>query len=202
MGISGVADLKFVAVLLPVLVGGGCSIFEPREPEQPSQSSSGYLPPTSAQTVITNLQNSIEQKNVQNYINCFSDPSRSARPFTFVPSADAAALFPSILNSWTFTQERDYMTNLIAKAVPNGFSGLVLTLTSPPSVSADSEVYSYDYLLTFQHTEAGFPSTARGSLQFAIGVDNSTQQWSIYRWIDLKTTTDITWSSFKGRFSN
>lgn len=201
MGISRVTDLKFFVALLSALLVSGCSVFEPREPEQPSQSSSGYLPPTSAQVVVINLQNSIELKNVQNYINCFADPSRSERSFTFVPSADAAVLFPSVLSSWTYAQERDYMTNLISKAVPNGFSGLLLTLTGS-SISADSEVYSYDYLLTFQHTEAGFPSTARGSLQFAIGVDNITQQWSIYRWIDLKTTTDITWSSFKGRFSN
>lgn len=190
-----------IALLLPLMVLEGCSLFEPRDPEQPSQSSSDFLPPTTPEIVITNLQSSIAQKKIQNYVSCFSNPSVSGRVYTFVPSGDAAALFPGVLNSWTYTEEQVYMTNLIAKAVPNGFSDLALTSPST-EVYADSVIYSSDYVLTFQHTEAGFPSTARGHLQFAIGVDNSTQQWSIYRWLDFKTTPDITWSSFKGRFSN
>lgn len=201
MNISGGIDRNLLVVVLSVSVLGGCSLFEPRDPEQPSQSSSDFLPPTAPDIVITNLRNSIAQKNVQNYVSCFADPSRSGQSYTFVPSADAAALFPSVLNSWTYAEEQVYMTNLVAKAVPNGFANLLLTAATT-QVFADSVIYSADYLLTFQHTEAGFPSTARGHLQFAIGVDNSNQQWSIYRWVDLKTTEDITWSSFKGRFSN
>ena len=192
---------NFLAVLLSTSILGGCSLFEPRDPEQPSQSSSNFIPPTTPELVITNLENSIAQKDIQNYASCFADSSRSGRSYTFIPSADAAALFPSVLNSWTYIEERTYFTNLIGRAVPNGFANVSFTLPTT-QVFADSMLYSADYLLTFQHTDAGFPSTARGHLQFAIGVDNATQLWSIYRWVDFKTTEDITWSSFKGRFSN
>lgn len=68
-------------------------------------------------------------------------------------------------------------------------------------VTPDTVVYNYDYILTFEHTEAGFPTTARGNLQFSLGTDNNNF-WSIYWWSDFKTTNDITWSVFKGKFSN
>ena len=179
---------------------GSCSLFEPREPEQPSQSSSAFLPPTTPEIVIANLQGSIAQRNVQDYISCL-DSSRLQHPFSFTPSGDANAQYPSVFSSWTYAEEDDYMSNLISKAMPGGFSSLLLTQTSQPIVYADSVIYSYDYTFTFQHTEPGFPATARGNLHFAIGV-NSSNFWSIYRWTDSKTTPDITWSSFKGKFSN
>lgn len=175
------------------LATSGCSLFEPRDPQPPSQSGSSFVPPTSPDIVISNLQSSIAQKNAQNYIRCFSDP------FRFVPSTEAAAQYPGVLNSWTRSQEYDYMVNLISRAIPNGVSSLLLTQTAS-IVTADSVIYNYDYVFTFQHTEASFPPMARGNLQFAIGVDNSN--WSIYRWSDFKTTADISWSSFKGKFSN
>ncbi|MEK9137717.1 MAG: hypothetical protein AAB393_11395 [Bacteroidota bacterium] len=188
-----------IGVLILTMGLIGCNLFEPREPEQPSQSSSDFRPPTTPEIVIANLQSSIAQKNIQNYINCFADPARARRGFFFVPSPEASAQYPSVLSAWTYAEEHAYMQNLISKAAPNGFSSLLLTRRSSV-VSADSVVWSYDYVFTFQHTEAGFPSTARGNLQFTLGVDNST--WSIYTWSDFKTTPDVTWSSFKGRFSN
>ena len=190
---------KFLLTVIPAIIVGSCSLLDTREPEQPSQSSDDFLPPTTPESVISNLENSIAQKNIQNYIHCFADPSRTAHAFTFVPSAEAAAQYPSVLNLWTYAEEQSYMSNLISMAMPGGFSSLLLTPRSSV-ISADSVVYSYDYLLTFQHTQSGFPASARGNLQFTIGVDNSN--WSIFRWSDFKTTTDITWSSFKGNFSN
>ena len=192
--------LILICYLLMMTMTSGCSLFEPREPEHPSQSSSAFLPPTTPEIVIANLQSSIAQRNVQNYINCL-DSSRTRRPFTFAPSGDASAQYPTVFSSWTYTEEDDYMSNLVSKAIPGGFSSLLLTQTSLPIIYADSVIYSYDYTFTFQHTEPGFPATARGNLQFALGADNSNF-WYIYRWTDSKTTPDITWSGFKGKFSN
>ncbi|MBI4534872.1 MAG: hypothetical protein HY708_01250 [Ignavibacteriae bacterium] len=191
-----------VRVLGAVLLCGlalRCSLFEPREPEPPTQSSFDFRPPTVPGIVITNLQSAVAQKNVANYISCFADPSRTSREFSFEPSADASALYPSVLRNWTFEDEQSYFQNLVAKATPNGFSNLLL-IPKDSIITADSVIFSFDYTFTFDHTEAGFPSTARGTLQFSLGAENSF--WMIYRWSDFKTTDDITWSSFKGKFSN
>jgi hypothetical protein len=181
-----------VLIAIPtLLVPLHCSLFEPREPEPPTQSSFDFRPPTVPTIVISNLQNAVS---------CFSDPMKTGRAFTFIPSAEASAQYPGLLANWTIADELSYFQNLIAKSPPNGFSSLTLTPKSSV-VTADSVIYDFDYTLTFEHTEVGFPTTFRGTLQFSIGTDNSNF-WSIYRWSDFKTTTDITWSLMKGKFSN
>jgi hypothetical protein len=189
-------------IVLPLLVSflaSSCALFEPREPEPPSQTSSDFRPPIGPDFVITNLQSAIAQKNLQNYISCFSNPARSQRGFTFIPTTVARAQY-SILDSWDYDKEQAYMNNLISRKAPNGFSSLLLTLKSQFG-SSDSVVYTYGYTFTFEHNDPGFPhSSAVGELQFTLGPDN-TGFWSIQRWVDIPTTSPITWSSFKGWFS-
>lgn len=188
--------LAIPTVLLPIR----CSLFETRTPAPPTQASLDFQPASDAPTVISNLENAIAQKSSENYIRCFADPSRNRRGFTFIPSAEGLAQYPGLLANWTIDDELGYIRNLIAKSPPNGFSSLLLSLRSSV-VTADSVVYNYDYTLTFEHTEAGFPMTARGTLQFSLGTDN-TNSWTIFRWSDFKTSNDITWSLVKGKFSN
>jgi hypothetical protein len=189
----------FVSSIFLILMSG-CGLFEPRDPESPTQSSLDYTPPTDPAIVITNLQSAVNQKNVANYINCLADPLRSRRMFSFVPSAEASAQYASALIDWGVAQEQAYFQNLIAKSSPTAYANLFLT-RKDSTVTADSVVYSYDYTFTFEHNEPGFPRIARGNLQFALAPDASNF-WSIYRWMDFKTGSDITWSMFKGKFSN
>ena len=186
-------------LLLCLLCIVGCNIFETRDTEPPTQSGSDFRPPTVPEIVVSNLQSAIAQRNTTNYISCFADPTRSSHPFRFVPSAGANAQYPSVFASWTYPDEQSYFQNLVARGSPNGYSNLLLVQKSAV-VSADSVVYSYDYTFTFEHTESGFPTTAQGNLQFSLAADNGS--WVIYAWSDYKTTNDVTWSSFKGKFSN
>jgi hypothetical protein len=184
---------------LLVLVPAGCSLFEPRDAEEPSQSGLDFRPPTEPSILIDNLQAAIDQKNLANYTSCFADPSKG-KPFHFFPSAEALAQYPSVLDDWTYTDEQAYFQNMMAKTPASAFTNLVLTLRSS-SVTADSVVYSYDYTLTIEHSDASFPKTARGNLQFMLAPDRSNF-WAIYRWNDYKTTGEVTWSMFKGKFGN
>jgi len=45
-----------------LVLGSGCNLFEPRDPEAPSQSSDSFIPPSDPDIVIENLQNAIAQK--------------------------------------------------------------------------------------------------------------------------------------------
>ncbi len=187
-------------LFVAALHGAGCGLFEPRDPQEPSQSSLNFRPPTDPAIVIANLQSAIEQKNVANYSNCFADASRGAQPFVFIPSADAATAYGSTLLSWTLAEEQAYFQNIIARSSQQAFATLSLTL-STTTVTSDSVVSAYDYVLVFEHNDPGFPRTARGSLQFTLREDASNF-WMIQRWVDFKTTQDISWSHFKGKFSN
>ncbi len=187
-------------VLSLAALASGCGLFEPRDPEEPSQSSLNYNPPTDPAVVIANLQGAIEQRNQANYVNCFSDASRGAVPFVFIPSAEAAAKYGGIFTTWHLDEERAYFQNLIARSNQQAYASLTLTLKTT-TVTSDSVVSAYDYLLTFEHNDASFPRTARGSLQFTFREDASNF-WAIQRWVDFKTTADVSWSDFKGKFSN
>jgi hypothetical protein len=186
--------------LVLIFVCAGCGLFEPRDPEEPSQSSLNFQPPTEPSIVVANLQSAIEEKNAANYTSCFSDESKGQPAYVFIPSPDAAALYGSSLADWNLNEEQSYFQNLIARSSSGAFS--TLTLASKGStVTTDSVVYSYDYTLVFEHNVTGFATTARGTLQFTLRVSQSNF-WAIQRWVDFKTTDDISWSSFKGKFSN
>jgi hypothetical protein len=177
-----------------------CSLFEPRDAEPPTTSGANYLPRTFPSNVIFNLRTAFGEKSVPQYIACFSDSSRTQVAFSFVPSADAASTYATVLRNWTYMQERSYFENLVAKRRMQGLASL--TLTPKDSIVTGNQVrtYSFDYSLLFEHTEPGFTQNAEGSLQFTLISYNS--EWYISRWVDLQTTTSLTWSSFKGKFSN
>jgi hypothetical protein len=187
-------------VALFLILSAGCGLFGPRDPEPPNQSSLNYLPPTEPSIVVTNLVSAIDQKNVQNYVSCFSDPSKGGRPYVFIPSAEGSSQYGSALSGWTVAQEQAYFQNLVAKSPSTAFSSLALS-SKDSLVTSDSVVYGYHYVFTFEHSDPGFPKLSQGDLQFTIAPDKNNF-WSISRWVDFKTGTDITWSSFKGKFSN
>jgi len=187
-------------ILAVALLLSGCSLFEPRDPENPDTSRLDFVPPTEPSIVIENLQNAIDQKSVANYTACFAEAGTGGQTFVFIPSAEASAQYGPALSSWGTAQEQAYFQNLVARSAYSAFANLQLAKKSQ-LVTADSVIYSYDYVFTFEHSETGFPKTARGNLQFALAPD-AGNRWSIYRWIDFKTGDDITWSMFKGKFSN
>jgi hypothetical protein len=192
--------VPLLSLLLITGIAGGCGLFEPRDPEEPSQSSLNNRPPTEPSIVIANLQSAVEQRNPTNYITCFSDVARGAQPFIFIPSADAAAAYGGTLSTWTLDEERSYFQNLVARSGQQAYASLTLNLKTT-TVTSDSVVSAYDYILVFEHSDPGFPKTARGSLQFTFREDASNF-WAIQRWVDFKSTTDVSWSDFKGKFSN
>jgi hypothetical protein len=181
-----------------VLCVQSCSLFEPRDPEQPGQTSLDNIPATVPSIVISNLKNAVAQKNADNYIRNFTDPAVSGKPFIFIPSADASSNYPNV-RDWTYANEKAYFQNLVAKQ--DGFSTLEL-IPKDSLLGATESSYNFDYVFTFQHTDAAtFPTTASGTLQFVLAPDASNI-WSIYQWSDFSTSTDITWSAFKGKFGN
>jgi hypothetical protein len=190
------------SLLLLAAAGGlcGCGLFDPRTPEDPTQSSQTFLPATDPLIVISNLQSAVEQKSVPNYVQCLADPTAGDRTFIFVPSSEGTALYASIFRSWSIGEEQSYFRNLTTRTTAASISKLDLT-EKTRSLAADSALLEYDYTLTFENTATGFPSRASGNLQFALG-RSSSNIWTIYRWTVFKTTSDATWSLFKGKFSN
>lgn len=182
-------SLKAVAFFAVTLMS--CSLFEPREPEQPTQTSSHYTPPDQPEIVISNLQYAVEEKNPPNYIKCFASPQTSTRPFTFNPSTDVS------LGPWGLSDEQTYFQNLCTSTGKDRFSQLVLTLRNTP-LPLDTVQYEYSYALTFMHTKTGVPTTVMGHMELALA-RQSNGFWAIYDWSDFKDSS-FTWSRFKVEF--
>ncbi len=196
---------RSVASRIPVaalIVLTSCGLFQTRTPEAPTQPSDTFVPATDPDAVVQNLQSAIAEKNSVNYQRCFPDPAHTKQPYAFIPSATAAATYAGVFANWTVDDERQYFQNLVARTAgkPSAFSNLVLAHKTI-ILSGDSTVVSYDYTFTFEHNDPSFPTVATGTMQLVLGPDN-TNAWVIYRWTDYKTTSDVTWSHFKGKFSN
>jgi hypothetical protein len=178
----------------------GCDVFTTREPEPPNQTRSNFTPPTSPDIVLDNLKSAIAERNTDNYVRCFADPTLSSRTFVFTPTQDAQSQFLSIFRNWDVNAERDYFENVKARTPTEASSSLFLT-GNFQSIQSDSAIYNADYLLNFQHASAGISQQAKGKLQFFLS-PNSKSEWAIHRWVDIKVGSEFSWSEFKARFSN
>jgi hypothetical protein len=186
--------------MFSLLLIAGCQLFAPRDAEQPDSSSGQFLPPSEAANVIANLQKSVELKSVSNYVQCLSDGSAGLPALAFIPSSEGTAQYGPIFRNWTVNEERAYFQNLSAQVTANSASGLTLVQKNMLS-AGDSTIVEFDYILTFEHTDASFPKTAAGNMQLAL-LRNSNNVWAITRWSDFSTSGAATWSLFKGKFSN
>ncbi len=192
-------------ILLPVvsawLAAAGCGLFEPRSAQDPTEPGQDFQPVPDPQTVVANLQSAVSQKSENNYMRCFADPATTSRPFSFTPSAEGVGQYGSLLLNWTRSDELNYFRNLKSRSSGSGYSDLAISAPRMTSISADSVIYTCDYVFAFEHNDPNFPSSARGTLTFTMGPDNNGQ-WMIYRWVDYSSGNGITWSLFKGKFSN
>jgi hypothetical protein len=178
-----------------------CGLFKVREPELPTEVSEGskWKQPVTADIVLENLRNAIFDRNTENYIRCFVDSNFSNRKFVFVPTQEAQIQYPEIFRGWDLTSERNYFNNIKANVPAGGFSELILS-GGFQSLGVDSAIYYAKYLVSFQHSVKDIPQSAKGELQFYLAPDRNGN-WSIYRWIDVKTQNEFSWSDLKAKFS-
>jgi len=177
-----------------------CGLFETRDPESPTQSSSNFVPPTEPSIVFANMSNAFRDLNAVNYVRSFADTSNTGRTFQFVPTTQASSRYGGIFLVWTRQSEQQYFENMKSK-IASGTTPILefLTLTEQ-SRQADSSQYNATYRLTAQHTQANIAKQFRGQSQFFLITDRS-RNWVIWSWVDIaQSSADSTWSDLKGRF--
>jgi hypothetical protein len=179
-----------------------CGIFETRDPESPTNDKSSYLPPTSANIVISNFINSIQEKNTENYIANFSTNNDDI-PFSFQPTADAFAIYTSLFDTWDIDDERRSFLSMISNLSEETKPVLAISNQKFDVLSPDSAVFIADYILNLSHNLGSIDTDFSGTLQFTI-VPKSDGLWYIQRWVDIKTQQDSleSWSILKAVFAN
>jgi hypothetical protein len=178
-------------ILLLSIYISSCDLFTTRPPESPDQARDNYQIATTPEELLTNLQNSLKDKVVENYLVCFSK-SR----FKFSPSAGSLLNYPSLQN-WDLKSEEQYFKNMINLTDDNSL--IVLSLSNEElNRSADSVLYSANYVLTVPFVDNQRPKSYVGILHLTM-IQDSSLQWTITNWQDIKDQNLPAWSELKGR---
>lgn len=179
--------------LIVMLLFYGCDLFSTRTAEIPNQGGTSYQPPLDYKDLITNLKNSVREKNVQNYLATFADSLFSDKKFEFVPSSGASLQFPSLADNWSRSDEEQYFNNIKSNSL-----NLILS-NENYSPQGDSVIYTASYILDVSFDDPSIPNTYQGDLRFNM-VRDSRSIWVIYLWQDIKSGENPSWSELKGRF--
>jgi hypothetical protein len=193
--------LSFKISLLFIIISiTACDLFTTRDAETPDQGRSNFQPAVQPAIVISNLKNSLIDKNVQNYIACFSDPVFTDKLYTFSASGEAASIYPIFLQGWGVSEEQRYITSVFSKTPKDFPISLSLTEENFTNLSGDSLIYTATYFLNvpIPSGDQSF-SNYSGNLQFNM-VRDSRSEWVIYLWKDNKSQTLPSWSELKGNY--
>ncbi len=174
------------------LLFAGCFTTRPVEP--PGSGNSEWVSPSDYQILLKNLENSLSQRNTQNYLRCFNPDF-----FKFSPAASVSTSSAAIFNSWNTLDEQAYLDNLFSSLVVTSGNSLTLTQTDLQDVSSDSLRYVGNYLLRMNHNDTTLTTLFKGQVQFLIKL-NSFNEWEIHKWTDVETFQDSSWSALKLRF--
>ena len=189
--------MKFFFLIFFLFLLSGCDLFSVRDAETPNQPRSNYQLAVTPDILIENLQNSLKDKSVENYLASFVNSAFTTQKFSFSASPSAASQFPALADNWGLSNEEQYFNNLKNKV--DATSPITLTLSNISSSSfGDSLVYSASYFLNVPSNTTDLPSNYQGELKFNM-VRDSRAVWAIYFWQDIKNSSLPSWSDLKGR---
>jgi hypothetical protein len=169
-----------------------CNIFETREPEPPSTTTSSFEPPVTPESVLRNFKSAIRENNPDNYLRCFTD--MSVTPYEFIPSADIGPFFPA----WTLAEENRYFRSMGSR-----LDGIPVLQESLQTLNFYSDsTFTMRYSLLFPHQDLQAPRFVQGNMQLHLVADDQGR-WAIDRWIDIRLPAqpDSTWSYLKFWFN-
>ncbi|MFM6955970.1 MAG: hypothetical protein ACKOX1_05405 [Ignavibacteria bacterium] len=197
--------MRYIAFIFVIgLLCSGCSLLEPRTPESP-ENTTQYDPAFDYQTVLVNIQKSIQYKDPTGYIRCFSDTLNSSKEqYVFEPSIEVLTRYGNLFSQWNINQERVYFQNIMSKIPKDAQTALQLYNTVFDGITPDSVIIQSDYRLIVPHGMSSISNEANGSLRFVMKRQNDGL-WSIQRWSDFLAKNDTignTWSTIKAQFNN
>lgn len=185
-------------VLMLMIAVVSCGNLSTRTPESPDNNTSGFIPPTSADIVISNFTRAVSDLNVEDYLACLYEDS-----YQFDVASSIYVQYPSIFADWTIQNERTYFSTLISEKQGAGASKLVFNELDYEIIAGDSTVISaiYNWNVDNLGTEN---DNYTGKARLTI-VRDASGLWYIKHWTDYEVESDSiteTWSRLKAFFSN
>lgn len=184
-----IASIIFVLMLLVT----GCSLFSPRDPEDPIDEAGTFLQPDTPEQVVENIRAAISELNTPNYSRSFSADLR------VTPTATAEAQDPGIWSAWSRAEEEQYFSTMAAAAQFGSNHELVLN-DQNISIITDSR-YEIDasYSLTINHNRPDVPTAVQGRLIWVM-IQEEDGLWRLSEWTDRELSNTPSWSDMKAAF--
>jgi hypothetical protein len=191
--------MRLLACFVTVLTVVSCDTFSTRVAEVPEGEATEYVLPQEPTDVLSNLKNSIRDRDSEVYIGLFTDD------FVFVadPSdvVELESVYPGVFDGWDVQAEVDVGKKILDES---GTTISGLDFTSETLISETDSTYEIlrDYQLFLRlETFARF-AVYIGTARFSMRLDTDGL-WYINRWEDARRDTGIvadkdTWGKLKG----
>lgn len=178
-----------------------CNLFSTRTPEKPDSDATGYIPPTSYDLVIENLKNSLAEKNLNNYLLCFSDSSfTEIKDFNYIATPQIAAQNQNLFANWGVESEEKYFNSMITASLDQVRPSLTFTDEQYQNFS-DSIIFTSNYLLNINFNNQQSSNNYAGNLRIVLK-NSPTGFWYITSWYDFERedTELLTWSFLRSKY--
>ncbi len=201
--IRSLATAAFLGILAT-----GCSLFEPREPEQPGGGQTYWQPPTTPSRVMLNMDGALEARSIGLYMECM-DTS-----FVFLADpADTAEYGGTFsFDDWDWTSEQNTVGNIFASVQGSGLPAESLLSVAfsldpehpDPPAPTDSAVIWRNYSMVVAgsgYAEWGDPALGQAKITL---VEDDFNYWKISLWEDFRpddyTEGMYTWGVVKASY--
>ena len=176
-------------LMAAMVVGAGCSIFEPREAEAPATDTGkvAFVPANDAAGVFVNLKSGIENLDGANY-----ERSVDER-FVFLPLLEDALDLPGAFDNWTKTVEMDVMNLMLSGSKK-------ATVTFDRSVLIDETDY-VQFQVTYKLELVAKVGDAKTEYHGVAHIDvrRTGGLWLMEKWEDVSASGDYTtWGYLRG----
>lgn len=170
---------------------------DPEPPDGPTESH--WVPATTPDIVIANMENAFIYREFETYIKCLSDTSEYNLPlFRFKPSVASSIKYPGKFEVWSISEEQIWFQSVLASCPPDSLFRLKITEDEPFTEVKDSVEYQFSYSLDIHHNHQGPPVKYAGKGIFKM-VRDARNYWMIYYWEDIGTG-DPDWTDLKALF--
>ncbi|MCF7797246.1 MAG: hypothetical protein K9N11_02505 [Lentisphaeria bacterium] len=192
-------------ILLLVLVGflflAACELFQPRDPQPPSDGNSPYqwLQPTTWEIVLTDLELAFKALNQKYFLDVLADTATSDEGFTFIPDPNVAHTSGQDFTNWGYTEESQFLEAIFSRLSTDTTNTLTWFNKIETTLSLDEMQIQADYQLHLKFKTASretYPEHLSGRALLLIKRQNNNY-WQITRWEDAGNDSMPSWTYLK-----
>lgn len=193
--------MRWLLIILLTISMVSCELFSTRTPENPDSDATGYIPPTSFDLVILNLKNAVAEKNLNNYMLCFSESGfTEIRDFKYYATPKSAAQNQTLFSNWGRQSEEKYFNSMITASIDQVKPNLAFTDEQYQNFS-DSIIFTGNYLLNINFNDPQSNNNYSGNLRLVLK-NSPTGFWYITSWYDFERDDSelLTWSFLRSKY--